>query len=240
MAPKRRVALFTGCFFNYYDPTVSDAAVAVLEHNGFQVVAPNQSCCGLPMEAKGNHQGALRNMALNARSFGQVIDDGYPVVTLCPSCYLFIRRHYIAEKDGDGKALAGAMTLLSTFLLNLHSHGQLQLSFKTLAETVFYQTPCHMTAAGIGQPSVDHLKIIPGVEISHVSTECCGLSGTWGYEKKNFTLSRNIGQKLFADIRKFKSDLVITDCGSCRMQVEAGTAITPLHPIVMLKRAYSK
>jgi glycerol-3-phosphate dehydrogenase subunit C len=239
MDPKRRVALFTGCFFNYYDPTVSDAAVAVLEHNGFQVVVPDQSCCGLPMEAKGNHAGAVRNIAHNARAFRQAIAQGCPVVTLCPSCYLFIRRHYGLEGGEDGGTLARSITLISSFLLQLNASGQLSREFKALPQTVFYQTPCHLTAAGIGQPSVDLLKLIPGVDIRHISTECCGLSGTWGYEKKNATLSLDIGRKLFEDIRQVKADLVITDCGSCRMQAEAGAAVSPLHPIVMLKRAYS-
>ena len=132
MNSPEKVALFTGCFFNYYDPSVSQAAVEVLEKSGLKVIVPDQVCCGLPMEAKGNHAGARRNIALNARSFRRVIDKGCPVVTLCPSCNLFLRRHSGLEGGEDGKALARSITLISSFLLQLNVSGQLNKDFKVL------------------------------------------------------------------------------------------------------------
>ena len=54
----RPVVYFHGCAANYYEPEVGKAIVAVLEHNGFAVLAPPQNCCGLPMQSNGDFAGA--------------------------------------------------------------------------------------------------------------------------------------------------------------------------------------
>jgi len=236
----RGVALFTGCFYNYYDPSVSHAAVEVLRNSGIKVAVPEQICCGLPMEAKGNYRGVSSNLTFNTRSFLRLISEGYYVVTLCPSCNLFIRRHYGRVGGKEGQILAQSISFLSEFLLRIHKLGRLRTNFKHVTRSIFYQTPCHLAAAGIGQPSVELLRLIPGLDIKCISTECCGLSGTWGYEKKNAALSLEIGRKLFEDLHSFRTDYVVTDCGSCRMQILSGTGITAQHPVTIFNKACSR
>ena len=80
--------------------------------------------------------------------------------------------------------------------------------------------------------------MIPGLEIVHVSDECCGMSGAYGYEKKNYRLSKEIAEKVYAELEEFPSDLIATDCGGCKLQLESGTHTRVVHPVLIMLQAY--
>ncbi|MCX5998785.1 MAG: heterodisulfide reductase-related iron-sulfur binding cluster [Chloroflexi bacterium] len=90
----RKVAYFTGCFANWYEPELGRALVTVLEKSGVTVVVPHQKCCGMPMMANKNVSGARRNAQYNVAHLAQIAADGYDIVTACPSCSLMIRQEY--------------------------------------------------------------------------------------------------------------------------------------------------
>src|SRR5574340_1451775 len=92
-----KLVYFSGCFANYYRPDTGKAFVAVMEKNGFEVIVPEQKCCGMPMLANSNPQGAKRNFDFNARSLARAAAPGYDVITTCPSCNMMLRK--------DGPAL---------------------------------------------------------------------------------------------------------------------------------------
>ena len=235
----KKVAFYTGCFTNYYYPEAGKATIKVLRKNGIEVVVPKQVCCGLPMMAKGNTKRALESMEYNADVLGQLISDGFAVVTTCSSCGLMIKRDYpLFLKSEKAKQVAGNLYQITEYLLLLHSRGKLNTDFKNISQTVFYHTPCHMRAQGIGNPTVELLKLIPGTTVKHISEECCGMGGAYGYEKKNFELSKKIASKLYSDLKETPCDRVVTDCGGCKLQIQAGSGVTVEHPMVLLQEAY--
>jgi glycerol-3-phosphate dehydrogenase subunit C len=235
----KKAALFTGCFANYYYPEVGKAMVEVLEHNGVKVIVPDQMCCGLPMIAKGNSRGAYRNILRNTAALHHAIANGYAILTTCSSCLLFIKRHYAQVGGRMAVEVADCTYHFSEYLLKLREKGHLDLAFRLMPQTVFYHTPCHLKAAEIGQPTLELLGLIPGLEMKHVSAECCGMGGADGYEKTNYRLATEIAGKLIDEINEYPSDRVVTDCGGCKQQIEAGCGLKAEHPVILVQEAYS-
>ncbi len=236
---QQKVAYFHGCFANYYYPDVGKAVVKVLRQNGIELIVPEQVCCGLPMMAKGNIKGAQKNMKYNTAAFAQLVADGYAIMTTCSSCGLMIKRDYPLLLTGEEAKLVAENTFhITEYLLALHDRGMLNTSFRTIPQSVFYYTPCHLRAQKIGDPSVKMLQLIPGISIKHVSNECCGQSGAYGYEKVNYRLSKDIARKLYSEVKETPTDRVVTDCGGCKLQVEIGTGVKVDHPIILIQEAY--
>jgi glycerol-3-phosphate dehydrogenase subunit C len=236
----KKVAYYSGCFSNYYYPEVGEAMVKVLGKNGIEVMVPDQVCCGLPMMAKGNVKGAYENMEHNTRILGQAVSNGYAIITTCSSCSLFIKRDYpLWMRDSDmAKKVSQNTYHFSEYLLLLHDRGELNTDFRPSPQTVFYHTPCHLRAQEIGDVTVKLLQLIPGITIKHVSTECCGMGGAYGYEKVNYELSKEIASKLYSEIKENPTNRIVTDCGGCKLQIEAGTGRKVDHPIILIKEAY--
>ena len=65
------------------------------------------------------------------------------------------------------------------------------------------------------------------------------MGGAYGYEKKNYELSKEVAGKLYSEIRENPSDRVVTDCGGCKLQIEAGTGVKVDHPMILLQEAYN-
>jgi len=237
---KKMVAYYAGCFANYYYPEVGHAMVKVLRRNGIQVTVPDQACCGLPMLAKGNIKGAYGSMERNLRSFVEAVGDGHLLVTGCSSCSLFIKRDYpLLLGRQDAEKVARNTCHFSEYLLGLHQIGEFSTDFKAMHQTVFYHTPCHLRAQEIDSPTVELLRLIPGLTIKHVNDACCGMGGAYGYERANYERSKEIGGKLFAEIGENPADRVVTDCGGCKLQIEAGTGVKVDHPIILVREAYN-
>lgn len=235
----KKVAYYSGCFANYYYPQVGEATIKVLHKNGVEVIVPDQVCCGLPMIAKGNTKGAYKNMAFNTKVLSRLVSDGYALITTCSSCSLFLKQDYPRLLGSEpAKQVSQNLYHITEYLLKLHEIGQLNTDFRPIPQTVFYHTPCHLRGQEIDSPTVKLLQLIPGITIKKISEECCGMGGAYGYEKVNYELSKEIAGKLYSEIEENPTDRIVTDCGGCRLQIEAGTGLKVDHPMILLKEAY--
>ena len=81
------------------------------------------------------------------------------------------------------------------------------------------------------------LQMIPGVELTVLDSQCCGIAGTYGFKKENYETSQGIGAGLFRQIEESGVDLVVTDCETCKWQIEMSTSKKCEHPISLLARA---
>lgn len=235
----KKVAYYSGCFANYYYPEVGEATMAVLHKNGIEVVVPRQVCCGLPMMAKGNSKGAYQNMEYNTRVLSRLVSDGYALITTCSSCSLFLKQDYPRLLGSEAaKQISQNLYHITEYLLKLHEIGQLNTDFRPMPQTIYYHTPCHLRAQAINQPTVKLLQLIPGITIKKISEECCGMGGAYGYEKVNYELSKDIAGRLYQEIKENPTDRIVTDCGGCKLQIEAGTGRRVDHPIIIVKEAY--
>ncbi len=235
-----KVAFFTGCFVNYYYPEAGKATIEVLHKNRIEVVVPDQVCCGLPMMAKGNYKGAYRNIERNIKILSMAVANGCTLVATCPSCALMIKRDYpLLLKSEKARLVAANMFHLTEYLFLLNEKGELNTSFRHSSQTVFYHTPCHLRAQEIGDVTVKVLQLIAGTNIKAVSHVCCGMGGAYGYEKANHSLSKEIGAKLASEIKANPADRFVTDCGGCKLQMEAIGGVKVDHPSILLREAYN-
>lgn len=236
----KKVAFYIGCFANYYYPEVGKATVKVLRKNGIEIVVPDQVCCGLPMIAKGNTKGAYKNMEHNTKMLSRLVSDGYAIITTCSSCGLMIKRDYPRLLGSEkAKLVSRSIFHITEYLLELFKEGGLNTEFRHIPQTVFYHTPCHLRAQETGNVTIKMLRLIPGITIKKISNECCGMGGAYGYEKVNYELSKDIARKLYSEIRENPTDRIVTDCGGCKLQIEAGTGVKVDHPIILLQDAYN-
>ena len=239
LVANKKVAYYSGCFANYYYPEVGEATMAVMKKNGVEVVVPSQVCCGLPMMAKGNLKDATANMQHNTASLYKLVSEGYAVIVTCSSCGLFLKRdmpHFLHTEEAQ--KVSDNLYHFSEYLLKLHAIGQLDTGFRRIEQSIFFHMPCHLRAQQIGNPSVKLLQMIPGTVVNKVSETCCGMGGAYGYEKKNFTLSKDIAAKLYQDMKDDPADRFVTDCGGCRLQIQAGTDRPVDHTAIVLREAY--
>jgi glycerol-3-phosphate dehydrogenase subunit C len=80
--------------------------------------------------------------------------------------------------------------------------------------------------------------MVRGTVVKKVSETCCGMSGAYGYEKKNYALSKDIASRLYQEMTDNPVDRFVTDCGGCRLQLQGGTARPVDHTTIVLKEAY--
>ena len=238
----KQVVYFPGCFVNYNDSAVGHAVVAVLEHNGFDVIVPNFHCCGVPLEANGYFAAAEANSRQNLSLMQAYLEAGVPVISACTSCSLALREEY-PKVDAPGAERMGRQTYdLFEFLWELHETGELDEQFQEVSASLGYYAPCHLKAQGIGTPSVRLLKLIPGVEIFDINAGCCGLSGSFAFKEERYSLAMEIGRPLFEQVKagvlsgEFKE--MATECGGCKIQIEHGSGVATKHPVWVLLQAY--
>ncbi len=238
---KRKIAYFMGCFANYYQVEVARALVNVMERNGFEVLVPDQKCCGLPMMAGMNIAGAKSNALHNIESFASVAAKGYDIVTTCPSCNLMIKREYPGLYESDETRLVSEhVFLVDEYLTQLARKGQIMFELQKTELAALYHVPCHLKAQDAMKDSLGLMQFIPGLSLTNVNTACCGMAGYHGYKKEHARLSVEIGTELFREKYALtEHDTVITSCAACQSQIEACTGARVRHPIVLLNQSYS-
>ena len=81
------------------------------------------------------------------------------------------------------------------------------------------------------------LKMIPGLDLVVLNSECCGIAGTYGFKNEYYKISQDVGKNLFNMINSVHPEIVITDCETCKMQIEMNTEFKVLHPIEIIEMA---
>ena len=243
-APTRgKVALFHDTFTNYNHPEAGMAAVELLERLGYEVVLADRKCCGRPMISKGMLDAAKRNARYNVNSLHRYVEMGMKVVGLEPSCILTFRDDYLDMLPGDEKAqqVAQNTLLLDEFLQQQFEEGSMDLKFKETNRRILLHGHCHQKAlVGTGS-SIQMLRLIPGAQVEDTNAGCCGMAGSFGFEKEHYDVSMAIGeQKLFPAIRSQQGDFDVVASGiSCRQQIEAATGKKPKHLAEILAECLS-
>ena len=133
--------------------------------------------------------------------------------------------------EGKGKII--------DFLAQEEAFDTLTASAPSTYRSAVYHAPCHLKAAGNRAMDCRRklLKRIPGLKVDNIDRGCCGMGGTYGLKARSFQASISIGQDLFEAIEASDTELVITDCPACKMQIEHGTGRKVSHPVTVLEQA---
>jgi len=242
--PKRRsgrkVVYFVDIYANHHDPQLAEALVAVLEHNGVAVyVPPRQKPAGMPSVACGDLNLARRLAQHNLTLLAEPVRQGYHVVATEPSAALCLVHEYPQLiDDDDARLVAGHSSEACSYLWKLHTMGKLQLDLKPINATLGYHQPCHLRALDVGSPGENLLRLIPGLRVQHLEAGCSGMAGTFGLMRKNYRRSIRAGWRLISRLRDPAIQAGVTECSTCKIQMEQGTTKPTIHPIKLLALAY--
>ncbi|PDW00341.1 anaerobic glycerol-3-phosphate dehydrogenase subunit C [Candidatus Chloroploca asiatica] len=238
---RRQVAFFHGCATNFYEPHVGKAAIAVLEHNGFEVLLPKQQCCGLPLISNGDFKAATSAHEANVQALVSYARQGIPIVGTSTSCTLTLKEEapeILALHSEDVQAVAAGTYDIFEFLRSLAERGELKTDFRPIERHLPYHQPCQYRAHRLGSPAMDVLSLIPGLVLEESHAECCGIAGTYGLKQEKYQIGMDVGAKLFAMVKRSGSDLALCDSETCRWQITHGTGVASKHPIEILAEAY--
>jgi FAD/FMN-containing dehydrogenase/Fe-S oxidoreductase len=243
-APKQKVILFHDTFMNYNYPEIGQAAVAVLERAGYEVMLVGKRCCGRPMISKGMLEEARAHAIYNVNLLAPYAEQGIPIIGCEPSCILTLRDEYPdLVSDKRVETVAAHSFMIEEFLASRHSRGELQLAFKDVKRKLLLHGHCHQKALIGTGPSLAVLRLPPGFEVEEVDSGCCGMAGSFGFEQEHYELSQAIGsRRLFPAVQAKRQatnddfDVVVAGV-SCRQQVEHFTGKRPKHLVEVLAEA---
>jgi glycerol-3-phosphate dehydrogenase subunit C len=239
----RKVVYFHGCGTEYYEPWEGEKVVAILEHNGFEVVVPKQDCCGLPLQSSGLFDDARKVVLRLARALAAHLDDEETIIVgNATSCTLMLKREareiLALEDDPVLKRVAERTYDICELLLELHDRGELKTDFQAVNETVAYHAPCQQQGHWVGKPALELLALVPGLEVTEMNARCCGIAGTYGLKVEKYDISMAVGRDLFDQVQASGASSVACDSETCRWQIAHGTQRPSVHPIDFLHRAY--
>jgi len=233
-----KAVYFHDTWTTFYYPEVGQAAVKLLEVAGFEVIlVANRACCGRPMLSKGMVEPARSRALRNVELLSTYARKGIPIIGTEPSCILTFRDEYpdLLPGNSDVRIVAESLFLLEEFLLDLDKKKQLNIPWKSDNQSVFFHGHCHQRALIGSEPSLELLRL-SGCSVRDSGTGCCGMAGSFGYEKEHYEISRKIGEdRLFPAIREAPPETVIAVSGvSCRQQIEHFTQRRTRHVVEVL------
>jgi len=238
----KRVYLFNDEFTNYYDVEIGKDAIFVLEKLGYDVEVLNHKESGRSFISKGFLKEAKQVCNENIAIFKDVISDATPLIGIEPSAILTFRDEYIrlADDKASAKKIAKNAFTIEEFLNNEFENGNISKElFTKQSKTLKIHGHCHQKALSSTSASFNILNIPTNYSVTILNTGCCGMAGSFGYEKEHYEISMQVGEDtLFPKVRNCATNIEIVAAGtSCRHQIFDGTKRIAKHPITILKEA---
>ena len=249
LTAKRSVFLFLDEFTKYNEPDLAQAFILLLNRLGYEVVIPRHTQSGRAAISKGCILQARRYAEKNIRLLKDLITDETPLVGIEPSCILSFRDEYPEIVGADyreaAQALAKNSLLFDEFLMREVEAGRISReAFSDMPAEIWLHGHCHQKALVGVEKTAALLRLPAQTQVHVIPSSCCGMAGSFGYEKAHYRTSIAIGEMiLFPAVRQavqhnsIEHPVFIAAPGtSCRTQIHDGTGITALHPIEILYR----
>ena len=240
----RKVYLFVDEFTNYNDVEIGMKAVKLLNSLGYEVIVPKHVESGRPQLSKGLLNDAKRLANLNVSLLKDVVSEDVPLIGIEPSAILTFRDEYPDLVDEnlveDAKKLSKNVFMIEEFLSNeIVAKRISKNAFTTEKRLVKLHGHCQQKSLSSMVPAKRVLSLPENYEVQLIPSGCCGMAGSFGYEKEHFELSNQIGELvLFPTIRQQGEDVIIAASGtSCRHQIHDGTGRTAKHAVEILFEA---
>ncbi len=239
---KGEVVLFHDTFNTFNTPSVAMDATRILEQGGYRVVLPHKDCCGRPLISKGMLNEAKRSASINVERLVAYAKKGIPIVGLEPSCLLTLRDEYPDLLHSEAaRQVASQSFLLEEFLLREREVGRLSFDFQKNGKKALLHSHCHQRAlAGTGATVA--MLCWAGYDVDEVDSGCCGMAGSFGFEKEHYELSLAIGNlRLAPAVRAAGPEVEIVAPGiSCRQQIDHLTGRKARHPAELFWESLSQ
>ncbi|MEF3255282.1 MAG: anaerobic glycerol-3-phosphate dehydrogenase subunit C, partial [Deferribacterales bacterium] len=227
-----KVMYFAGCYASYIRPEIGEAAIKVLKSLGMQVVTPNQHCCGLPMLSKGMVDAAREKIRENLSSWKKLIYDVDYIVVTCSSCGLSLSEEWSYLSNDTINGIIRQKIIHISSLVNRYI-GDRRFSLPSELK-ISYHMPCHLKVQKDADSSIKMLKNVLNLTVENLNSHCCGMAGSWGISAKNYDLSIKIGGDMIEKLNTSNSHFGVTDCPTCRIQMEHMSVKSIKHPIEII------
>ena len=242
----KKVYLFCDEFTNYNDAEIGKKGVLLLEKLGYEVLLPTQVESGRAWLSKGLLRQAQKIANKNIELLGKIVSADIPLIGIEPSAILTFRDEYpdlAYDQNVDiAKALSKNVFLIDEFIANEITKGNItKASFTTKPKLIKLHGHCQQKAIASMAPTQNILSFPENYKVELIPSGCCGMAGSFGYEKEHYDLSMQIGELvLLPTVRTQLSDTLIAAPGtSCRHQIKDGAQKIALHPVEILFEALS-
>ena len=240
----KRVYLFCDEFTNYNDAHIGIKAVQLLTALGYDVVIPVHEESGRTWLSKGLVRKAKIIANKNIELLSTVVSDKSPLIGIEPSAILTFRDEY-PDLATDQNLVAAESLARNSFYIDEFIVKEIQAGnitkevFTTNAKTIVLHGHCQQKAVGSLADSITALSLPANYTVQAIPSGCCGMAGSFGYEKEHYDVSMKIGELvLFPSVRKNASTCIVAAPGtSCRHQIKDGTGEKALHPVEILLEA---
>mgnify|MGYP005812894929 CR=1 FL=1 len=243
-ASSRKVYFYCDEFTNYNDAEIGKKAVLLLDKLGYEVIFVNHQDSGRPQLSKGLLDEAKELAEANVKLFADLISENTPIVGIEPSAILTFRDEFIGLTRDDLQAkarnLAKYAFTIEEFLAREIDKGHIKTEqFTEEKKLIKVHGHCHQKSLSSMTPTKKILSLPKNFEVHMIPSGCCGMAGSFGYEKEHYELSMQIGELvLFPTVRKQPEEVIIAASGtSCRHQIKDGTGRKALHVVEILYNA---
>lgn len=234
---ERELVFLADSFTTFTEPAVGRAAIELLEAAGYSVRLEAGGCCGRASISKGLLDQAKTMAADMTARLAPYAERGVPIVGCEPSCLLTLREEHLALQPGDerAKTVADQARLVEDLLLEAVDDGSLRL--RRIDERIVFHGHCHQKALAGTRSTVDLLSRVG--DVVELDAGCCGMAGSFGFEKEHYELSMQIGeQRLFPALRGEDARTLVAATGvSCRQQIAHGVGREARHPVQIVREA---
>lgn len=245
LSKRGKVYLFCDEFTNFNDVPVGQAAIKLLTKLGYEVIIPEHVESGRTYLSKGLLKKARKLAFENIALLKDKISTATPLLGIEPSTILSFRDEYVnfaigTSHEKPARDLAENSMLIDEFLDQLFESGEINNSvFKETEKLIKLHGHCHQKSLASIVPTKRVLSFPKNFKVETIPSGCCGMAGSFGYEKEHYDVSMQIGELvLFPTVRKASNEVVIAAPGtSCRHQIKDGTGRIARHPVEILWEA---
>ncbi|AJR04173.1 FAD-binding and (Fe-S)-binding domain-containing protein [Siansivirga zeaxanthinifaciens] len=238
----KTVYFFNDEFTNHLDKTIGEDALLLLTALNYDVKFVKHEESGRALISKGLLKQAQDKANKNVAVFKDLVSEETPLIGIEPSAILTFRDEYLklADDKSSAKKIARHCFLIDEFLQNEIKLGHITASqFTSQAKTIKFHGHCHQKSLSNQSCSFDVLNLPVNYKVTIIASGCCGMAGSFGYEKEHYNVSMTVGeQTLFPAVRKSSAEVIIAATGtSCRHQIKDGTQREAKHPVTILREA---
>lgn len=242
--PRGTVCLFVDEFTNYNDTETGIAAVRLLTGLGYKVITVKHGESARTYLSKGLIRKAAKIIRGNIDSLSGLICEEIPLLGVEPSAILGFRDEYPELAGNDRKIMADKIAqntfMIDEFIVREYKAGRIYRDlFEDKEMEILLHGHCQQKAISSSQCSIEMLSIPENYKIKEIPSGCCGMAGSFGFEKEHYDLSNKIGEMvLFPEVRQAAENVLIAAPGtSCRHHIEEGTGRKALHPVTIMYNA---
>ncbi len=239
--PNGTVYLFNDEFTRYTDTDTGIKAIRLLNRLGYRVLFPQHLESGRTFLSKGLVDKAKSIAAKNVELLHGLITEETPLLGIEPSAILSFRDEYPELLRGEAAEKARKLSrnclMIDEFLAGEMKAGKIKKEqFTSATKHISFHGHCHQKSLASTAPTLFVLSFPENYLVEEIPSGCCGMAGSFGFEKEHYALSMKVGELvLFPAVRKAEAGTVIAAPGtSCRHQIKDGTGRKAQHPVEIL------